>query len=174
MLGKIEGRRRRGRQRIWLDGITNSMELMSLSQLQELVMDREAWHATVHGVTKCWTRLSDWTELILSLWLNEIKSGEHCQAQIRSSVCVHAKSVQSCMTLCNPMDCSLSLLSPWDFQSYVYSGETVFEMVWRWTTILGQVTQSQFVTIQCCWGDFPWQTPPIYSLLQNLSEIPRE
>ena len=62
MLGKIEGRRRRGRQRIWLDGITNSMELMSLSQLQELVMDREAWHATVHGVTKCWTWLSDWTE----------------------------------------------------------------------------------------------------------------
>ena len=75
MLGTIEGRRRRGRQRMrWLDGITYSM-YMGLGGLREWVLDREAWHSVVHGVTKSQTRLSDWTEDQLHLMWLLIKLG---------------------------------------------------------------------------------------------------
>ena len=114
MLGKIEGRRRRWWQRIkWLDGITDSVDI-SLSRPQELVMDREACHDAVHGVSRSRTQLSDWTELN---WYNigyDIFKILKKQMQARKmkltgfrGLCVRDQSLQLCPTLGNPTDCSL-------------------------------------------------------------------
>ena len=104
MLGKIEGRRRRGWQRIrWLDGITDSMD-MSFSKLPESVIDREAWHAVAHGITKSGTWLSDWTELIwylhFSFWL--------------ASLCIIGSRFMSNSLQPHGLKPS-RLLHPWDF-----------------------------------------------------------
>ena len=84
MLGKI-GRRRRGQQRMrWLDGITDSMD-MGLGRLWQLMMDREAWHAAIHGVEKSWTRLSDWTELTYNIML--VPGAQHSY-----SICLYVQN----------------------------------------------------------------------------------
>ena len=112
MLGKIKGRRRRGRQRMnWMDGITDSMD-MSLNKLGEMVKERKALHAAVHGVAKNQTQLSNWTELYPSFFISlRLCFKHHKYETFYNFLLLLLLVAQSCLTLFNPMDYSQAPLS---------------------------------------------------------------